>query len=198
MVCSLTNVAASKAQTLGKNVLRIAPVTFFYGGIGGSISYERFIDKNQQLSFYLPIHAGVRSYYIGQESLYGYYTSADEDNYSIMVQPGIKMYPMGSHRKVNFAMAASAFVTYGTDKGYKVDLNANNYYQQYDDGREMRIGTTMSPSFTAQLSPSFNVGLEAFLGLSVYNKYKSDLFPKMSQGPLQTMAGISFQIGYRF
>lgn len=189
----LQKATITTAHESGNNVIRIAPVSLFYGGIGGSLSYERFIDKNQKVSFYLPVHAGIRSYYIGPIPQSG----ADNDNYSVMIQPGIRMYPKGSNRKINFAMGASAFFTYGSENGYKGEITGLSSYVQYDKGSEMRIGTTLSPSFTAHITPKFNVGLEAFVGVSFYNKFTSNLPGVPKTGPLREMGGITFQLGYK-
>ena len=186
------------AQDLGDNIIRLSPVTLFYGGIGGSLSFERFIDKNQKVSCYIPVHVGFRSHYIAPNRLYGFSSGSDKNNYSIMIQPGIKMYPKGSHRKINFAMGASVFLTYGTENGYKSDGYGLSSFVQYDKGSEMRIGTTLSPSFTAQITPKVTVGLEAFVGVSLYNKFKNELAITSEQGPIKEMGGASFQLGYRF
>lgn len=174
------------------NVIRLAPISLFYGGTGLGLSYERFIDRAQRISFHLPVYAGLRNYLIGN------YTNRTnvENNYSMLVNPGIRLYPRGHGGRVVYAIGPSAFLSYGTENGYKQE-NAN-YFNEYSKGTETRIGSMINNSFTFNISRKINIGLEAGIGVSLYTNLKNNTMQTSRRGLIEPMGLFAFQVGYKF
>lgn len=177
------------------NVVRFSPVSVFYGGVGLGLSYERFIDKAQRVSFNLPVYGGLRNYLIGTSAG----SAVDpESNFSILANPGIRLYPRGHSRKVVYAIGPSLFLSHGTDNGYQTGTEPSGNYVEYAEGTETRIGSMINNSFTFNISPKFNVGIEAGLGVSLYTRLKNNTTQTSRTGLIEPMALFAFQIGYKF
>lgn len=183
----------SITRTPLKSVVRFAPMSIFYGGVGGGISYEHFLDKDRKISLMLPLTFGLRGYLIGDNS--GALSSEDL-NYSVLFNPGIRMYPKGQ-RRLSYAIGASFFTTYGSENGFKRD-NSSGAYNMYTKGTEMRLGSIISNSLTVNLSKRFNVGVEALVGCSFKTFYKDKSTNTMLSDAVKAMGGFSVQLGYRF
>lgn len=174
------------------NAIRLAPVTLFYGGVGLGLSYERFIDKAQRISFNLPVYAGLRNYFIGN---YVNRTES-ESNYSLLVNPGLRLYPRGHGRRIVYSIGPSVFLSYGTENGYKQEISS--YYNEYSKGTEMRIGSMINNSLTFNISRKINVGLEAGIGVSLYTKLENTTMKTSRTGLIEAMGLFAFQVGYKF
>lgn len=174
------------------NAIRFSPISVFYGGVGIGLSYERFIDKAQRISFNLPVYAGIRNYFIGN-----YQNRVDaENNYSFLINPGVRLYPRGHSRKMVYAIGPSVFMTYGTENGFKQELF--NSFNEYSKGTEMRVGSMINNSLTFNVSPKINVGMEAGIGVSLYTSLINSSTQLNSVGVIEPMGLFSFQIGYKF
>jgi len=201
-LCSF-NASARKPEPLSysyqrpapANVLRFAPISVFYGGVGLGLSYERFIDKAQRVSFNLPVYGGLRNYLIGQSA-----GSAvePESNFSILANPGIRLYPRGHSRKMVYAIGPSVFLSHGTDNGYQGGSDPAGNYVEYAEGTETRVGSMINNSLTFNISPKFNVGVEAGIGVSLYTRLKNNTIQTSRVGLIEPMALFAFQIGYKF
>lgn len=176
------------------NVVRFSPVSVFYGGVGMGLSYERFIDKAQRVSFNLPVYGGLRNYLISSSG--GAVES--ENNFSILVNPGIRLYPRGRSRKVVYAIGPSVFLSHGTENGYQSGNDPLGAYVEYAEGTETRIGSLINNSLSFNISPKFNVGIEAGLGVSLYTRLKNNTTQTSRTGLIEPMALFAFQIGYKF
>lgn len=201
-LCSL-NASAKKPEPLPHNyqghspanVVRFSPVSFFYGGVGLGLSYERFIDKAQRVSFNLPVYGGLRNYLIGQSAGSA---AESESNFSILVNPGIRLYPRGHSRKLVYAIGPSVFLTHGTENGYQGGTDPAGNYVVYAEGTETRVGSMINNSLSFNISPKFNVGIEAGVGVSLYTRLKNNTTQISRTGLIEPMALFAFQIGYKF
>ncbi|RYE00383.1 MAG: hypothetical protein EOP54_00325 [Sphingobacteriales bacterium] len=176
------------------NVVRFTPITVFYGGVGLGLSYERFMDKAQRVSFNLPVYGGLRNYFIGHSGSVGIV----ESNFSMLVNPGIRLYPRGHSRKLVYAIGPSVFLSHGTDNGYQGSTDPTGNYVEYAEGTETRVGSMINNSFSFNISPRFNVGLEAGVGVSLYTRLKNNTTQIARTGLIAPMALFAFQVGYKF
>lgn len=200
-LCSV-NASGKKPEPLSHNYqghasansIRFSPVSVFYGGVGLGLSYERFIDKAQRVSFNLPVYGGLRNYFIGQSRSVGIV----ESNFSILVNPGIRLYPRGHSRKMVYAIGPSVFLSHGTENGYQGGTDPLGNYVEYAEGTEMRVGSMINNSLTFNISPRFNVGLDAGLGVSLYTRLKNNTTQTSRTGLIEPMALFAFQVGYKF
>lgn len=175
-----------------RNVLRISPATVFYGGTGGGLSYERFLDDDRKVSVMLPVSFGLRRYMIGSTSVPA---QGDDLNYSFMFNPGIRMYPKGQ-RRVSYAIGASVFVTRGSENGFTQE--SNGAYNAYAESTEMRVGSLISNNLTVNISKRVNIGLEALIGCSFYSRIHNNTTSVTQREAVSQMTGIMLQVGYRF
>lgn len=177
------------------NVVRFSPLSVFYGGVGLGLSYERFIDKAQRVSFNLPVYGGLRNYLVGQSA-----GSAvePESNFSILVNPGIRLYPRGHSRKLVYAIGPSVFLSHGTENGYQGDTDPSGNYVEYAEGTETRVGSMINNSLSMNISPRFNVGIEVGVGVSLYTRLKNNTTQISRTGLIEPMALFAFQVGYKF
>ncbi len=199
--CSL-NASGKKPEPLPNNyqghsranVVRFSPLSVFYGGVGLGLSYERFVDKAQRVSFNLPVYGGLRNYMIGQSRSVGLV----ESNFSILVNPGIRLYPRGHSRKLVYAIGPSVFLSHGTENGYQGGADPAGNYVVYAEGTETRVGSMINNSLSFNISPKFNVGIEAGVGVSLYTRLKNNTTQISRTGLIEPMALLAFQIGYKF
>lgn len=178
------------------NVIRFSPLSIFYGGFGVGLSYERFIDKGQRVSINLPLYGGIRNYFIGESKVVGIV----DRNFSILINPGLKLYPRGHGRKLVYSIGPSVFLSYGTENGYKSPQIpvSNGDFVEYSKGTEMRIGSMINNNFTFNISRKINVGLEAGIGVNLYSKLKNTTFQTSKTGLIEPMGLFAFHIGYKF
>ncbi len=173
----------------GKNILRFNPINIFaYGGVGFGLGYERILTDDGKFGVKIPFHIGLQSenYYNG----WGNY-SGDKTNVALMINPGVKFYPVGQ-RKVTYGLGFSLFGITGTDDGYNYDNGVQRLYT----GTHSHFGMMVDNSIQFNLTPKFNIGLELGLGPSYYNRYKSDMGSYTET--LQMMGSFNFHMGFRF
>jgi hypothetical protein len=117
----------SAKPKFGDNIICISPVYTIESDFGSDfatmndpgigISYERLLDKNGHISFYLPVvfsFASNRNFYLNSPG------SAGSGNYtSIMFMPGVKFYPAPSTQRFRYSLGASFFAMTG-DEPYGV------------------------------------------------------------------------------
>lgn len=170
--------------------LRLAPLSLFTGGTGAGISYEAFTDESRRVSVVLPLQFGLRNSSIGNNM-----TATQEQNYSVMIAPGVRLYPMGKST-LSYVIGASLFATYGRDNGYA--SGGSSSFVAYAERREMRWGSVVSNSLTLDLSPRINIGLELLYGYSFQSRFKNKQNDMNTVEGVKEMLSLNFQVGYRF
>lgn len=172
-----------------KNILSIAPLQLSDNGIGIGASYERRLDKEGVVSFYLPVYL---TWNTNNSNNYNNNTyTADPMFY---VAPGIKIYPTGDQGKVKYAVGPNLVIATGSqtnDNGY---YNNSGYYTYGYETRDSRfmMGIMVINSLNINPTPNLYLGLELGVGDTYINK---------TDGGLQQQQGLvefSFRIGYRF
>lgn len=184
-------------KTYGKNIISLAPIQMTNSSVLGiGFQYERVLDENAIISFYLPMaFANVQiSHYNSQDRKTEYY-------YGNMtwLYPGLKIYPTGSNHIVSYAVGPSLAIgkgsvpVYNNDDSY--DYNTGTYtngtYRKVD---KFQIGVMINNSLNIQASPKIHIGTELGLGLP-YNNQSSDKDDDYNELPL---VQFNFNLGYRF
>ena len=189
--------SASGTVRVPRNVFTAAPLAVFYGGVGGGLGYERFIDRERKTSISLAAYSGIRNYLIGNYAL----SRTDDEraqNYSFMVLPGIKLYPRGQRRVLNYAIGTHLLLVKGSENGYKQSFT-NASYEEFSTGSEMRVGSVISNAWSVNISPRFCIGAEALVGCSFITKIKSNQENSLNQdGGVKPMGALVLSVGYRF
>lgn len=178
----------SEVSPYGKNIVRLHPINVFVnGGVGFGLSYERILSDDGKFGLKIPFHFGMNTDYSGWGS------SANITNYSLMINPGIKFYPMGQ-RKVTYGLGFSLFGITGDNNHYVYNSNNNSY--RLVNGSHSNFGMMVDNSIQFNLTPKFNIGLELGLGPSYFNRYNDG--STSYNDPIEMMASFNFHMGYRF
>jgi len=183
--------SSPNASKYGKNIIALAPLQLtgdnVQSGVGLSLSYERMLDKNGIISFYMPIIASFsnnNNYYYGNT-----YTNTTYTSWYFM--PGVKFYPTGSRGIIRYAVGPS-FVIAAGNTGQYVDPYGNT-----SSGNYSIFGFMVNNSLNICPTPHLYLGLELGLGVSYItnqnNSYNSSV--GIDANP---MVQFAFKIGYRF
>lgn len=165
----------------GKNVFAAAPLQFSENGIGFGLTYERTLDRNGIISFYLPAYLTFNP-----NNDNGYNNSSS--NSMFYVAPGVKVYPTGCYGKIRYAIGPSLVIGTGTTSDYYY----NGYYAYYRHQNHFVLGMLVNNSMNINPTPHLYLGLELGIGATYLNEvggYNQDVAFLM-----QT----AFRIGYRF
>ena len=168
----------------GSKVLAIAPIQFTENGlIGISASYEKAIDKNDIVSFYVPAIIEFNDQNSGAS---GAPTNPDPMFY---LMPGIKLYPTGGYGLAKYAVGPSFVVADGQKTTSSVD-NFGNF--TYSVQSHFLIGMMINQSININPTPHLYIGSELGMGFTYIDRVG---------GLNQTSAFLvqfSFKIGYRY
>jgi len=182
--------SSPNASKYGKNIIALAPLQltgdYISSGVGLSLSYERMLDKDGIISFYMPVIVSFSN----NDTYYGN-TYNNTTNTSWYFMPGIKFYPTGSRGIVRYAVGpsfviATGNVTNGTDPyGYPVN------------GTYSIFGFMVNNSLNICPTPHLYLGLELGLGVSYIANENNANF---TTGDINAnpMVQFAFKIGYRF
>lgn len=170
--------------------------------LGLGISYERVLDKNAVLSFYLPVAYSFKN---NNNSSYNYNTGNYNTNKSTMlwVYPGLKVYPTGSNGIVRYAVGPS--LSFGTgNRNYYTSVYdpQTSTYKDVEANQDIFVmGLLINNSLNIQPTPKLHLGLELGLGIPYYTNEKAPAnnatyyyTPIYSDVPL---VQFNFNIGYR-
>lgn len=196
----MMTVGAAQAQSkerpaYGTNILRLAPISVSDIGIGFGLSYEKIIGAEQKIGIILPLSMLLEdgNYYYDPMANY----EGPRYKAYFNFQPGLKIYPFGQ-RKVTYAVGPSLSFTYGGGKEWE---NAwDPVISRQVDVTKTRIGMLINNYVNFQITESFNLGLEAGLGMRYYDAVVRDYGTHSSRynDGFNVMGQFSMTIGYRF
>jgi hypothetical protein len=179
---------ADSARAGMQNLLSIAPLQFTENGLGFAVSYERNIDKNGIVAFYVPVIATFST-----NDHYDYNTGQDipaGQNYMLYAMPGIKIYPTGSFGVVKYALGPSLVVATGQKATDIYDPNVG--YTQTRSETHTMLGVVINNSLNINPGTHLHLGLEFGFGFTYLN-----VLGGVNQNTTGFVQG-SFSIGYRF
>lgn len=178
----------------GKNVLAIAPLQITERGIGVGLSYERVLDNNGMVSLYIPA-----VYTFSNENNYD---GSNNNDYSVQVMPGIKIYPTGYNGVIRYSVGPSIYFAYGeenyTNYAYSPYYYSNGQYyttapQYYETNNEhVTLGMLVNNTLNINPTPHLFMALELGLGVSYLNRING-----IGDGT-QALVQFGFKLGYRF
>lgn len=168
------------------NIIAFAPIQFTEAGIAGfSFSYERAIDKNSIVAFYVPVIAEFNT----NNNYNNYYgTPGNTTDHMFYLAPGIKLYPTGGFGTAKYAIGPSLVIGSGT----KTDWN--NYYSGYSIASQdhFLVGMIVNQSININPTPHLYLASELGLGFTYVNQLGG-----INQGT-GGLVQFNFKIGYRF
>jgi hypothetical protein len=182
----------------GRNILSIAGIQMTNESVAGvGIHYERMLDRDGIISFYLPV---AFSFY--QDNDYNYYgsqypgTGYEANRVFTTFYPGIKFYPGGSARRVSYSVGPSFALGFGTkfrSEEYYNQLNGQ-YNRTVTEENVFRAGFIVNNGLNIQATPHLYIGTELGLGIAYYESSDNN----SSVYNQEPMVQFNFKIGYRF
>ena len=168
------------------SILAVAPIQFTENGlIGIGLSYERAIDKEDIVAFYLPF---VLEFNSGNaNSTY----SGDPNNPDPMfyLMPGLKIYPTGGYGLAKYAIGPSFVIADGQKTTSSYDPIAGN---KFTVGSHFLIGMMVNQSLNINPTPRLYIGAELGLGMTYIDRIAG-----VNQ-VVQPLVQFGFKIGYRY
>lgn len=183
------------AADYGSNILRIYPITAMDVGVGFGLSYERIFGAEKMVGLVLPVHLMLED----EGSFDPFFSGGNGDRYNTYVYftPGLKIYPFGQ-RKVTYAVGPNLLLGYGGGEQWRYNYNG---VSEWTNVSKLRIGLMVNNYVNFQIARSFNLGLEAGLGVRYIDR---ETYDSPSTGRNSYSNGInvtgqfSLTLGYRF
>ncbi len=173
----------------GRNLVALAPLQFTDNGLGMSLSYNRALDKDAIISFYLPVIATFKlnsgSYL---NSATNTYVNGHQDM-MLYLMPGVLLYPGGSLGKVRYGIGPS--IVYATGEKSSVLLDPWGAAYEKTVSHTM-LGIVLNNSLNINPSEHIYLGLEFGFGFTYLNRI--DGINNDTRGLVQG----GFKLGYRF
>lgn len=173
----------------GKNIIALAPLQFTDNGLGFSLSYQRVLDKDAIISFYLP---AILTFNLNSGSYLNTTTNTYVNGHQDMMlyfAPGVLLHPGGSFGKVRYGIGPSIVYATGEKSSVLTDVWGNSYEKISD---RMMLGMMLNNSLNINPSEHIYLGLELGLGFTYLNRI--DGINNDTRGLVQG----GFKIGYRF
>ena len=176
------------------DVLAVAPLQFSENGLGAGISYERAMDKDGYISFYLPV---ILTWNLNNGTYVNSNNQTVNGNADMMfyAMPGIKLYPAGSYGVVKYAVGPSLVIGAGQKSSSSTTYDPNTGYPVTSGETTQQhfiLGMIINNSLNINPSPHIYLGLELGLGFTYLNTIGS-----LNQNT-EFLAQGGFKIGYRF
>jgi len=183
------NEDAKDKTKYGQSVVAVAPLQFTENGLGFSVSYERAIDKDGIITFYLPAILTFNLDNSTYQNAAGNTVNGNEDM-MFYAMPGIKIYPTGCYGPVKYAIGPSFVVATGQQSGDNYNSGTGTY--GYSTQNHFMLGMVVNNSLNINPTPHIYLGLEFGFGFTYLNRVGG-----INQDTNGLVQG-SFKIGYRF
>lgn len=187
--------ARKMSPPLRMNSLRIAPLTTFYDGTGGGLSYGRILDKTGRWELNIPVYIGLRT--SGQGYYNGITYGSDANNYAILFSPGVRYYVLRKPR-FNYGIGIALFGATGSDDFRVYDWNNPTSSYELMKGSMYRMGMLVQNSFDFNITDRMFIGAEIGLGPSYINHTKNKTTGYSRTTWFEFMPQATFNIGFRF
>ncbi|MBA3829308.1 MAG: hypothetical protein H0X33_10260 [Taibaiella sp.] len=181
----------------GKNIVSFSPLQlssdYVTSGIGIGLSYERVLDKNGIISFYIPVSISFNNNNNNYSNGYNPNNTTYNTFYAF---PGIKFYPTGSRGPIRYSLGTSFVFAQGTyGAGY---YNSTTGTQTFENSTYSIFGFMINNTLNANPTPHIYLGLELGLGASYTNSLNNNYNNNYSTNATNPIVQFSFRIGYRF
>lgn len=183
-------IRTKKQRNYGNNILSFMPMQIATG-LGIGIAYERVLDKNAVLSFYLPITCAFTQSISDPNQAPNGPASAPATYYFM---PGLKFYPTGGKGTVRYSIGPNLVYIHGNKFVNDFLYDDQNNVVGQDIGWRTRttLGVMLTNGLNINPSDHVHLGLDLGIGFSYLNKVNNrntELIP---------LAQFGFKIGYRF
>ncbi|MCD6011271.1 MAG: hypothetical protein K0Q79_1133 [Flavipsychrobacter sp.] len=173
----------------GRNLIALAPLQFTDNGLGFSLSYNRALDKDAIISFYLPV---IATFKLNSGSYLNTATNTYVNGHQDMmfyVMPGVLLYPGGSLGKVRYGIGPSLVYASGERSSVLTDVWGYTYEKI---SSHTMLGIVLNNSLNINPSEHIYLGLEFGFGFTYLNRI--DGINNDTRGLVQG----GFKLGYRF
>lgn len=174
------------------NILRFAPIAIIDIGPGFGISYEKIFGEGS-VGIIIPVHLLI-------ENTDNWNSGSSEQQYNSYVYftPGLKVYPFGQ-RRVTYGVGPSLMVGYGGGQEWRT-VNDPWSSSELTEKTVFRLGFLVNNYINFQLTQSFNLGLEAGLGMKYIDRvtYKSARIDITERKGFDVTGQFQLTLGYRF
>lgn len=178
-----------QSKNYGNNILSVMPMQIT-SNIGVGVAYERVLDKNAVLSFYMPVTVAfpvINDINTGN-------TAPPGGGPTFFIMPGLKFYPTGGKGVVRYAVGPN--LTYITGQKHVNDFIYDEFgnITGQDIGWRKRtaLGIMITNGLNINPSEHIHMGLELGLGFTYFNTTNG-----VNSGTIP-LAQFGFKIGYRF
>jgi len=185
---------STSTSSYGSNILRLAPISVTDMGVGFGLSYEKILGKEQKVGIIFPFALLLEEgYYYDPMNNY----NGKRYNSYFNFQPGVKIYPFGQ-RKVTYAVGPSLSFTYGGGSEWESSWDPG--FSRQIDFTRFRIGMLVNNYVNFQITQSFNLGLEAGLGMAYYDMTRRNdgISTSTYNEGFNVIGQFAMTIGYRF
>ncbi len=175
----------SSKQKYGDNMLCIMPTYtaqpggdvefagFSDPGIG--ITYERLLDRNGHISFYIPVVLSFSSQHDFNNYVYPTVSGNNRTYTSVMFIPGVKFYPAPSSCRFRYSLGASFFALTGSEPYNVYDTHTGSGGSAYGDWRYTVYGIMISNSLNVTVNKHLFIGFDLAGGVPFSDNRRKDL-----------------------
>ena len=180
----------NRDEEFGKNIINFSPFKALDSGPGIGLSYEILLDKRQYFSIVLPLSL------IFPDS-YNFYDNTGKRSSMFYFSPGFKVYPFGQ-RKVTYAVGPNIFTAIGNRRFFNqtYDPVTGNYTQDNFSSKNFRLGVLVNNYINFQITPSFQIGLNAGIGARYIDREKQP--SQIFNNGINVTGEFNFNLGFRF
>lgn len=173
----------TKPKKYGNNIISVMPMQLVTEGPGIGLAYERVLDQNGILSFYMPAAIAFSDNFnnspIGSKNYPTFY-----------IMPGLKFYPTGGKGIVRYAVGPNIAYINGKREDFIYD-NMGNITGVGVQNRSA-LGIMVTNSLNINPTTHIHLGLELGLGFTYFDKVNN-----VEMG-VNGLVQFGFKIGYRF
>jgi hypothetical protein len=187
----------------GGNIISLALINLNDEGFGFGLAYERNLDQNGNIAFYLPINVcmgGLGNGNVVYDPTFGGYTNTTMKRTIYQLMPGVKFYPTGNKGKVRYAIGALVDYETGTKEveQYVYTPTFPSGYYKLGNADLEKFGIMIHNSLNMFPNAHIFIGLDLGLGLTYMNKEQDLNTGSMIEQGTTQLAQFNFRIGYRF
>lgn len=180
-----------KTKNYGNNILSVMPMQIT-SNIGVGLAYERVIDKNAILSFYMPVTVAFPN---DIDPVTGNVTP-NGGGPTFYVMPGLKFYPTGGKGVVRYSVGPN--LTFISGQRYVNEFIYDNGNPPNIIGQDIgwrnrtALGIMITNGININPTERIHMGLELGLGFTYFNSVNG------TNSGVDALAQFGFKIGYRF
>lgn len=181
---------ATKKVDYGNNILSVMPLQLTTG-VGVGIAYERVLDQENILSFYLPVTVAFTDNSF--DPIMGP-TTGNSTRPTFYFMPGLKFYPTGGKGVVRYAVGPNLVYVQGERflNDFIYDDFGNIIGQDVGWRTRTALGIMVNNSLNINPSARIHLGLELGLGFTYFNRVAN------RNTDVEGLVQFGFKVGYRF